>query len=204
MFRLAEIYESVFANEEEESVLPEDRKYKASFKKRLVFSVIFTTLAVAFSFFSIIDANVENTLMPVHIPVLLGSFVCGGPLGFFIGLAAPLLKFLLFSSPAPLSDVVCCSFELAVCGCFGGYLFRSLPAKLPFYALNTAISLLAAKTTYFVLKYLITIFFAGTDLAPEVFISNHLIPALVGIAFQSVVIPIVVVVFKKAKIAFNN
>ena len=198
------MYENVFADEEEDSILPEEKSYRASLKKRLVLSVIFTALAVAFSFFSIIDANIENTLMPMHIPVLLGGFACGGPLGFLIGFVSPLIRFIFFSSGGTFSETLCCCFELAVCGCLSGYLFRTFPQKLPFYSLNVAISLISCKAAFFILKYLLTIFFSGTNVAPEVFISQRLTQTLFGIVFQIVIVPIVVFVFKKAKIAFNS
>lgn len=198
------MYENVFADEKSDDLLPEEKSYKASFKKRLVFSVVFTALAVAFSFFSIIDADIENTLMPMHIPVLLGGFACGGPLGFLVGFVSPLIKFFFFASGGAFFETLCCCFELAVCGCLSGYLFRAFPQKLPFYALNTAISLLSSKAAFFILKYLLTIFFSGTNVAPEVFISQRLAQTLFGIVFQIVVVPVVVFVFKKAKIAFNS
>lgn len=200
---MGEMYKDAFADEEETVFLPEDEKYRSSFKKRIVFSVLFTALAVAFSFFSIIDPEIENTLMPMHIPVLLGSFACGGPLGFLIGFLSPLIKFFISGHASPFSDVLCSCFELALCGCLSGYLFRSMPRKLPFYALNVAISLIVSKTAFFILKYFIAIFTNDTNLAPDVFISQRFGMTLIGVAFQIITVPLVVVIFRKTKIAFE-
>ena len=142
--------------------------------------------------------------MPTHIPVLLGSFFCGGPLGFAIGLFTPVIRYLFFDSGVSFSEIICLSFELGVCGCIGGYLYRAFPKKWLFYALNVAISLVSAKIAFFVLSYLLTIFFQGTELGIDTFISMRIASSLVGMAFQIIVIPTVVIIFQKAKITSGN
>lgn len=201
---MSELYENVFTDESKTSLLSEEeQKYRSGFSKRLLFSLAYIALTVAFSFFSLVDKDIENTFMPMHIPVLLGSFVCGGPLGFVIGFVSPLLKHFLFDGTLSLLEVLCCSFELAVCGCIGGYLFRSMPTKFPYISLNVAISLIVSKLSFYLLKYLLTIFFLGTNLSIETFISQRFYLALIGVAFQIVAIPFVVMIFRKSKIAFT-
>lgn len=199
---MSEMYKDVFANEEAEMILSEDRQYRSSFKKRLLLSLVYIALTVAFSFFSIIDANIENTLLPMHIPVILGGLVCGGPLGLLIGLVSPIIKYIFFASGAAFSDVICLSFELAICGCISGYLFMAMPKKWYFVAINVAVSLLLSRIAFYVLYYLIMIYTDKTDLGPDVFIIQRFMTSLMGIGLQIVIIPIIVLVFQKTKLAF--
>ena len=38
-------------------------------------------------------------LCPMHLPILLAGFVCGGPVGAVVGFIAPLLRMVMFGMP---------------------------------------------------------------------------------------------------------
>lgn len=200
---MSEIYENAFRDEGIEEIPREEKVFRACFKKRLGFAVVFIILSLFFSFFSIIDENVENTLMPSHIPVLIGSFICGGPLGFIIGGIVPIIKFFVFHNQT-FSMTICSAFELAMCGCVGGYLYRALPKKVVFVSINVLTTLALSKFAYITIYYLIATFSDSINVGVDDFLKNNFIPALFGIAIQIFIVPIIFVLFRKASIAFTN
>ena len=78
-------------------------------------------------------------LLPMHLPVLLCGFLCGGGWGALVGFTAPLLRHLIFSMP-PMPGCISMAFELAAYGLIVGLLYKRLGKSMK----SLYISLLSA------------------------------------------------------------
>ena len=67
--------------------------------KKLVLSGLFLALALVLPFFTGQIPQIGEILCPMHLPVILCGFVCGGGWGAAVGFVAPLLRYLLFQMP---------------------------------------------------------------------------------------------------------
>ena len=63
--------------------------------KRLVLSALMLALAYVLPFFTGNIPQIGSMLLPMHLPVLLCGFLCGGPWGALVGFIAPLMRSVL-------------------------------------------------------------------------------------------------------------
>ena len=94
--------------------------------KKLVLSALFLSLAYVLPFLTGQVPQIGAMLCPMHIPVLLCGFFCGGPWGLAVGLLAPLSRSLTLGMPPLFPTALCMSFELAAYGLVSGVLHRRL------------------------------------------------------------------------------
>lgn len=75
-------------------------------------------------FFTAQIPSIGSMLLPMHIPVLICGFVCGGPYGLLVGAIVPLLRSVMFGMP-PMLVAIPMAFELAAYGFMTGFLIKS-------------------------------------------------------------------------------
>ena len=73
---------------------------KKSGVRNLVLAGLFLALGLVLPFFTGQIPAIGQRLLPMHLPVLLCGFVCGGPYGLIVGALTPLLRSVLFGMPA--------------------------------------------------------------------------------------------------------
>ena len=134
-------------------------------------------------------------LLPMHLPVLLCGFLCGGGWGAAVGITAPLLRHLIFSMP-PMPGCISMAFELAVYGAVSGFLYNKLPRKkLSIYgALLTA--MLAGRLVWGAAMF-ICMGIQNSAFTFAAFIAGAFTNAIPGIVIQIVLIPLLVIVLEK-------
>ena len=163
--------------------------------KRLVLSGMFLALCMVLPFLTGQIPKIGSALSPMHIPVLICGFACGGVYGAAVGFIAPFLRNLMFHMP-PILTAVAMAVEMAVYGLVAGLLYKKLQKTV----LNLYLSLVAAwGITRFVIAGL-----AGTEFSFAMFLSGAFVQAVPGIICHIVLVPLVVLALKKAKLMVND
>ena len=142
--------------------------------------------------------QIGRALSPMHIPVLLAGFLCGPWWAMVVGLAAPMLRHSLFLMP-PLVTAIAMSFELAAYGLFSGLLYRLLPKK----TVNIYVSLIGAMILGRIVWGIAMVVISGVSGSAftwSAFIAGALLNAVPGIILHIVLIPILVMALKRAKV----
>lgn len=142
--------------------------------------------------------QIGRALSPMHIPVLLAGFLCGPWWAMVVGLAAPMLRHSLFLMP-PLVTAFAMSFELAAYGLFSGLLYRLLPKK----TVNIYVSLIGAMILGRIVWGIAMVVISGVSGSAftwSAFIAGALLNAVPGIILHIVLIPILVMALKRAKV----
>lgn len=145
--------------------------------------------------------NAGSVLLPMHLPVLLCGLLCGPAYGLACGVLTPLLSSLITSMPpaAMLPSMIC---ELAVYGLVAGLMI--LIIRTGSQAANVYISLVAAmllgRVVYGVVNALI---FRAGEYSLQMWLTASFVTALPGIIIQLVLLPLVVLALRKAKLAFQ-
>lgn len=81
--------------------------------KRLVVSALMLALALVLPYFTGGIPAIGNLLLPMHLPVLLCGFLCGGPWGALVGFIAPLMRSVLTGGFPPMfPTALAMAFEL--------------------------------------------------------------------------------------------
>ena len=96
--------------------------------KNLVLGALFLALALVLPFFTGQIPQIGAMLCPMHLPILLAGFVCGGPVGAVVGFIAPLLRMVMFGMP-PFYVAIAMAFELLTYGLVSGIMYRKVFKK---------------------------------------------------------------------------
>lgn len=145
--------------------------------------------------------NAGSVLLPMHIPVLLCGLLCGPAYGLACGLLAPLLSSLITGMPpvAYLPSMLC---ELAVYGFVAGLLICLVRTRSQ--AANVYIALIGAmlvgRAAYGAMNALI---FRVGEYSLQIWMAASFVTALPGIVIQLVLLPLIVLALRKAKLAFQ-
>lgn len=158
---------------------------------------VFLALAQVLPFITGNIPQIGNAISPMHIPVLILGFVCGWPYGLVVGLIAPLLRSALFGMPALYPNAVAMAFELAAYGFLSGIFYRLLPKKTPYIYVTLIISMILGRGVWGIVRYLLSTAFEGT-FTWGIFMTQAFVNALPGIIIHILVIPVVVLAFKRA------
>lgn len=172
---------------------------KTSGLRTLVFSAVFLALALVLPFLTGQIPQIGSMLCPMHIPVLLCGFICGWPWGLIVGVAAPLLRSLIFGMPPMFPTAVCMAFELAAYGAAAGLLYRAFPKKKGYVYCSLMIAMLAGRIVWGAARFICT----GLDVTQfglSAFWTGAVATAVPGIIIQIILIPILVFAFEKAKL----
>lgn len=164
--------------------------------KSLTLSAMFLAMAFILPFLTGSIPQIGAMLCPMHIPVLLCGFFCGGPWGAAVGILAPLLRSAIFGMPPMFPTAICMAFELAVYGLIAGWLYNILPKK----KIYVYVSLLTAMVLGRIVWGAVMFCCMGLDPAAfgmEAFFAASVINAIPGIILQIILIPIIVIRLKK-------
>ena len=166
--------------------------------RNLTYSSLCLALCLVLPFLTGQIPEIGGMLCPMHFPVLLCGFLCGGPWGAAVGIVAPLLRHVLFHMP-PLITALGMTFELGTYGLVSALLYRRLPKT----AIGLYASLLGAMLSgRIVWGCAMTVIYGitGTAFGWEMFLSGALISAIPGILLQLTLLPILVITLRRAKI----
>ena len=170
--------------------------------KRLVLSGMFLALCMVLPFLTGQIPKIGSALSPMHIPVLICGFACGGVDGAAVGFIAPFLRNLMFGMP-PILTAVAMAVEMAVYGLVAGLLYKKLQKTVLNLYLSLAAAMLLGRIAWGITRFVIA-GLAGTEFSFAMFLSGAFVQAVPGIICHIVLVPLVVLALKKAKLMVND
>ena len=164
--------------------------------KTISFSAMFLALAFVMPFLTGQIPQIGSMLCPMHIPVLLCGFLCGGSWGLMIGVLAPLLRSFVVGMPVLFPMAVCMALELGTYGFVAGELYDRLEkGKWSIYV--SLISAMILGRIVWGIAMFACMGFDTTKFGFHAFISGAVTMAVPGIIAQVVLVPIIVTMFGK-------
>lgn len=170
--------------------------------KKLVLSGLFIALGLVLPIFTH-SVGLGTTVLPMHIPVLLCGFVCGWPYGLVVGVITPLLSSLMTAMPPLFPYAVTMAFELAAYGFMAGLLYKLFPKKNIFIYVILIISMLFGRIVWGT-AMLAFLGLTGKAFTWAAFTAGAFIESIPGIIIQIILIPILVIALKKARLIENK
>lgn len=164
-----------------------------------VFSAMFLALCMILPLITFGSIQLGNAISPMHIPVLICGFVCGWQYGAIVGFIAPLLRYLIFSMPPLFPIGVAMAFELMAYGVLSGLLYRAFPKKNSSIYLALILSMLGGRIVWGTVRYIIA-GLGGSEFSFAMFAAGAFVEAIPAIICHIIIVPIVVMAFKKSKI----
>lgn len=168
-----------------------------------VLSAMFLAIGLVLPFLTGQIPEIGNLLCPMHLPVILCGYICGGPWGLLVGFVTPILRSFIFGMPVLFPRAIAMAFELATYGFLSGFLYNKLPKKKVTVYVSLLISMVAGRLVWGVVQFLCV----GLD--PEkfnlsLFWAGAVVESIPGIILQIVLIPVLVIALEKHKIKNKN
>jgi len=172
--------------------------------KKMVVAGLFLALGLTLPFLTGQIPKIGQMLLPMHLPVLIAGFVLGAPWGLAIGLIVPVLRSLLFSMP-PMATAVAMSFELAAYGFFAGMFYKLLPKKNIYIYASLVLAMFLGRAVWGAVSWLLCgLGLTNSAFTWQVFAAGAFINAIPGIILQIVLIPVIIIGLKQAKLIEND
>ena len=167
--------------------------------RHLVFAAVCLALCMVLPFLTGQIPEIGSALSPMHFPVLLCGFLCGPWYALAVGAAAPLLRFGLFGMPPLYPTGIAMCFELAVYGLVSGLLYKALPKKTGSIYLALIAAMLAGRLVWGAVRAVIS-GAGGAEFTWQLFWAGAFVQAIPGIVLHIVLIPLVVLALRRAKL----
>ncbi len=168
---------------------------------KIIYAAVFLALGVLLpQAFHAIGAG--TVFLPMHIPVIIGGFVCGAALGVPIGILSVVLSSAIFGMPGFNPMGFSMIFELAAYGFFAGLFYKKIFAgktegKRIYFSL--IITMIFGRIISIIAKFVIFSAF-GSGFALVSVLTGLFVTAWPGIIIQLVAIPPIVYALKRAKL----
>lgn len=167
--------------------------------KNLVVAALMLALAYILPNFTGNIPQFGSMLLPMHLPVLLCGFLCGGPWGAAVGFIAPLMRSAILGMPPMFPTAISMAFELAAYGFLTGVLYKRLP-KTPVGIYASLIgAMLIGRVVWGIVRALLTLS-GNSTFSFAAFIAGAFTTAIPGIILQLIAIPALVLALQKAKL----
>ena len=171
---------------------------------KMVLSALFLALAYVMPFLTGQIPEIGSMLCPMHIPVLLCGFLCGGPWGLAVGFIAPLFRsFLTGGFPPFFPTAVCMAFELATYGAAAGFLHRMLPRKKAYIYITLLAAMMIGRVIWGI-AMIVCMGIHGGAFTLGAFLAGAFTNAIPGIILQIVAIPILVMALERTNLFRQN
>ena len=173
----------------------DDLKEKVKIR-RMILSAMFLAIAYVLPFFTGQIPQIGNMLCPMHIPVLLCGFICGGGFGFLVGILAPLLRSVILGMPILFPMAVCMAFELGTYGMVSGILYRKFPKNKLYVYLSLVTAMVLGRLIWGAAMYL-CLGVNGGSFSLNVFWTGAVTNAIPGIIIQIILIPMIILAVQR-------
>jgi len=164
--------------------------------RRLILAAMFIAIGFVLPFVTGSIPQIGSALLPMHLPVLIAGFVCGGPLGAAVGAVLPLMRHFLLGMP-PLMTAIAMTFELAVYGLMTGLLYKLLPKKPVFIYVNLVIAMVLGRVAWGVVRFAL-MGLGQSEFSLAAFWAGGFVTAVPGIVLQIVLIPVIILALRRA------
>jgi len=167
--------------------------------QKITYSALFMALGLILPFFTGQLQQFGNMLLPMHLPVLICSFICGWKYGLFVGLVLPIFRSVLFSMPAMYPVAIGMAVELATYGFVAGFLYEKRSWKCLKSLYISLISAMILGRVIWGIAQWILLGLGGQNFTWKLFLAGAVTNAVPGIVLQLIFIPVLMLSLGKTK-----
>jgi predicted membrane protein len=165
---------------------------KYSKTKTLVLAAMFLALGMVLPSITGSIKEIGDSLLPLHLVVMLCGVICGWKYALPVGLMLPFLRSVFFGMPPIYPNAVWMALELATYGFVIGFLFALKKKYSRFYLLLCLIaSMICGRIVWGIAKAAL-LGIAGKPFGIQAFIAGGFLDAIPGIVIQLILIPLII------------
>lgn len=165
---------------------------------KLVTSGVLLAIGMILPFYTGQIPEIGSMISPMHLPVLLCGYVCGWQYGLTIGFILPLLRSLTMGMPPMFPVATAMAFEMAVYGAVTGLMYQLLPKKTIYIFVALILAMLCGRLAWGLVSIVLYGIKGGTY-TMQMFLAGAFLKAVPAIIIQLILIPLLVMIFRKAK-----
>lgn len=167
------------------------KKTRSERIKTMVLAAMFLALGVVLPTLTGAIKEIGDSLLPMHLAVMLCSVVCGWGYATCIGAVLPFLRAAFFGMPPLYPNAVWMALELATYGLVLGFLFALRKKYSRVYLLLCLVcSMLAGRAVWGIAKAIL-LGVADKPFGIEAFLVGGFVDAVPGILLQFLLVPLV-------------
>ncbi len=164
---------------------------KANLRKIMI-SAMLLSLGIVLPLLTGQIKEIGDTLLPMHIPVMLCGLICGYKYGLALGLILPFLRAVTVGMPPIYPNAVWMSLELAAYGFFIGFLYFAFHKKQIWWLYSCLIiSMIGGRIVWGISKAVL-MGISGKAFTFQAFIAGAILDSIPGIVLQLVLIPAII------------
>lgn len=167
--------------------------------ENLTLSAVFLCLGFVLPMLTMQIKEIGDTLLPMHIPVMLCGLLCGWQYGAVVGFILPFLRSFAFAMPPIYPNAVWMAFELLTYGLVIGLIYRLLNKKgIGAVYFSLIVAMLSGRVVWGIAKSLLL--GVGTNgFTFKAFLIGGFVDSFLGIVLQLIIIPLILAVVIKIK-----
>jgi hypothetical protein len=168
-------------------------KIKSSYTKTqtLVLAALFLAIGVVLPSLTGAIKEIGDSLLPMHLAVMLCGVICGWEYALPVGLCLPFLRSLLFGMPPIYPNAVWMALELATYGAVIGIMYFHRKKYSRLYLLVCLVSSMIAGRIVWGISKAILLGVAGKPFGLKAFLVGGFLDAIPGILLQLILIPLI-------------
>ena len=174
-------------------------KTKKSEIKNIVLAALFLSIGFLLPMLTNQVKEIGDSLLPMHLPVLLCGLICGWKYGAMVGLLLPFLRGAVFSMPPLYPNAVWMAAELATYGLTIGLIYSKVNRKNLFSVYFSLIPAMLCGRVVWGITKAVLLGVGDKAFTFSMFIAGGFIDALPGIALQLILIPAIMQILNKQK-----
>lgn len=166
--------------------------------KKLVFAAMFLAVGLVLPLLTAQIKEIGDTLLPMHLPVLVCGLVCSPAYGGIVGLILPFLRSVVFGMPPLYPNAVWMALELAAYGLVIGLVYSRFKKQgiVPIYT-GLLTAMVAGRLVWGVAKAIL-LGVAGKGFTMEAFWVGGFLDAIPGIVLQLILVPLIALALQRA------
>lgn len=165
--------------------------------RKLVLSAMMLAIGMLLPLLTMQIKEIGDTLLPMHLPVMICGAVCGGGYGLVVGTALPFMRSFIFGMPPMYPQAVWMACELAAYGLCMGILCcpKGAPGLGRIY-LSLITSMIVGRVVWATAK-IVLLMSTPHPFTFNAFIAGGFVDALPGIVLQLILVPAIVIIINK-------
>ena len=165
--------------------------------KKLIFAAFFLALGMVLPLLTGQIKEIGDSLLPMHLAVMLCGLICGPYFGFTVGMMLPFLRSTFFGMPPIYPNAVWMAFELATYGLVIGIMWMAFKKKTTGKLYISLVSSMISGRIVWGITKAILMGIGGKFFTPLAFVTGGFIDAIPGIILQLVLIPSIIKIIEK-------
>ena len=159
--------------------------------KRMALSAVLLCVGLVLPLLTMQIKEIGDTLLPMHLPVLLCGILCGPFYGGAVGLTLPFLRSVIFGMPPIYPNAVWMAAELMAYGLITGLVFPRTRKNIGGIYISLIAAMLGGRIVWGAVKALL-LGVGQSGFTSAAFFTGGFVDALPGIVLQLVLIPLLV------------